>query len=74
MEDSTEWQDAAKGSNAMTNDGNKNRLVKIRVTGEDEARLKELAEKEGLTLSEYLRRRGLRRRASSKADNDDQQN
>ena len=67
MENPTEGQDAAKGSKTMTDQGNKNRLVKIRVTEEDEARLKELAEKEGLTLSEYLRRRGLRRRARRKA-------
>ena len=50
----------------MKENGNKNRLVKIRVTEDDEARLKELAELEGLTLSEYLRRRGLKRRAPKK--------
>ncbi len=41
---------------------NKTRIVKIRVTAEDEDRLKKLAEREGLTLSEYMRRRGLQRR------------
>ena len=41
---------------------NKDRLVKLRVTEEEETKLKELAEQKGLTLSEYLRRRGLRRR------------
>lgn len=43
--------------------GNKTRVVKLRVTPEDEERMKELAEKEGLTLSEYLRRRGLKKRS-----------
>ncbi len=42
--------------------GNKNRFVKVRVTDAEEERIKELAEAEGLTLSEYMRRRSLRRR------------
>jgi len=46
----------------MKSKDNKTKLVKVRVTETDEARLKELAEEQGLTLSEYMRRRGLRRR------------
>jgi predicted DNA binding CopG/RHH family protein len=41
---------------------NKNRVVKVRVTEAEEERMKELAEAEGLTLSEYMRRRSLRKR------------
>jgi len=43
---------------------NKDQMVKVRVTEEEAERLRELAEREGLTVSEYLRRRALRRRAS----------
>lgn len=48
---------------------NKDRLVKLRVTEEEEEKLKELAEREGLTLSEYLRRRGLQKRRKETARN-----
>ena len=71
MEDQATGPDQAKGTKKVKDNGNKNRLVKIRVTEDDEARLKELAEREGLTLSEYLRRRGLRRRAPRKDNSND---
>jgi len=46
----------------------KDRVVKVRVTKPDEERMKELAEVEGLTLSEYLRRRGLKRRRDTEGE------
>lgn len=45
---------------------NRTRVVKVRVTEEEEDRLKELAEEAGLKLSEYLRRRGMKRRLPKK--------
>lgn len=47
--------------------GSRNRVVKVRVTGAEEARIKELATASGLTLSEYMRRRSLRRRVEEGA-------
>ncbi len=41
---------------------NKNRYIKVRVTEKEEERMKELASNAGVTLSEYLRRRGLQKR------------
>jgi predicted DNA binding CopG/RHH family protein len=48
----------------------KNRIVKVRVTEPEEERMKELAEAEGLTLSEYMRRRSLRKRKTEGAKAD----
>ena len=39
----------------MTGKNNRNRMVKIRVTDAEENLLKDLADKRGVTLSEYMR-------------------
>ena len=48
--------------------GNRDKTVKVRVTSDEEGTLKSFAEQEGLTLSEYLRRRGLKKRDTKVAE------
>jgi hypothetical protein len=56
------WKVDTEDGQKVKRDELKNKMIKVRVTLWEEAKLKALAALDGLSLSEYMRRCGLRRK------------